>query len=158
MDDKLNKLGKIPVKGLEPLPAKTIKEFIKEKTMPEVKETTKPDIEIGIEETLDALDFTIALANGVIATLKDGKVSVADIPNFIKPLIKLPAAISGIDKVPAELNQLRENELQIILDEVKKELSTDDIKTKAIVEQSLKILFGINELIEIIKSQNAEDN
>lgn len=111
----------------------------------------KAGINIGIDETMDVVDAAVSLANAIIDSYSDGKLTVSDIFNFIKPFTKLPKAISGIDQVPSELDDLQEAELQRLIDFVQAELDVDDLKAKLIVQKSLEAIYGLYELLKVIR-------
>jgi hypothetical protein len=117
----------------------------KEYKMSEVK------LEKGIEETKDVVKFGVSLANAVIKSLEDGKISIGDALNFISPATKTPAAFSGIDKVPAELADLTAEEQQELIITVQSELEVTDEKAKAIVTESLKTIVQLYNLVAVIK-------
>lgn len=117
----------------------------------EVPLVEKPGVAFGVEQTKDVLDFSIALTNSIIAALKDGKITVADIPVFFAPLIKLPAALSGLDQVPYELNDLTTAELDELKEFVQTKLDVTDEKAKLIINKSISLLYEIYDLIKIIK-------
>jgi hypothetical protein len=136
-------LDNIPsAKGLDVIPAKTTNEISKEIVMSEVKETTAKGSLYGIDETIDCVDCGVALANAI---------STGNITSFMSPLMKIPAALSGISSVPNELDDLSETELQTIIDKVKTDLNVGDDKAKNIAAKSIEVLYGIKELIDLIK-------
>lgn len=59
----------------------------------------------GIKETLEVIDFGLALATGIISSLSDdGKSSFADALNFGATFLALPAAFENISDLPSELS------------------------------------------------------
>ncbi len=113
--------------------------------------TDKPGLEFGIDETKDVIKFGTSLANGLIKALKDGKIGLTDIADFIAPSTKLPAALSGISKVPAELNDLTELEMQELRDLVQSDLQVDDAKAKVIIDKSINVVYAIYGLVKEIQ-------
>jgi len=138
----------IPIKGLEKIQSQ------KEGTpnMEPVVIPEKPGLSFGIEETQEVVDFGISLANAVIKSLADGKVGFSDIPNFVSPVFKLPKALSGIDKVPYELNDIQPEELEQLKSFVKANLDVADEKAKEIIDNSLLVLYDIHTLVKVVKS------
>lgn len=118
----------------------------KEQPMPE-----KPKIElnIGIEETLDAVDFVVAVANAIALSAKDG-FSLSDIQHFVSPAIKLPAFLSGAKNIPLELSDLTEAEINTIEEAIASSLDLDNSKAEAIVVKTLAILKQIHSIIEVL--------
>jgi hypothetical protein len=142
----------IDPKPNEIIPIKKLQEIAKEYVMKEVQVPEEPGISYGVEETKDVIAAGVALANAVISSLKDGKVTLTDIPAFIAPVTKLPAAISGIALVPAELADLDAIELQELTEAVKAQLEVDDEKAKVIIQKSIQTLYGLYDLVKAIKN------
>lgn len=124
--------------------------------MSEVKGTSvltdQPGMQFGIEETKDVILFGVSAANAVIASLKDdGKITVKDFPNLIAPMMKLPAALSGLNYVPAELADLTEVEKDELIQFVKANLEVDDAKAQAIIQKSIEAAYSIYNLVKAIE-------
>lgn len=111
----------------------------------------QPGVEIGIEETLDAVDFAISFANSVVLAYEDGQLSISDFGYAMAPFMKIPAVISGINAIPAELANLSAEELNQIIEKVQSELEVDDVKAKKIVIQALNLAYSIYGLVKILK-------
>ena len=105
----------------------------------------------GIEETKDVVLFGVKFANAIIASFADGKITAGDIMNFINPMFKLPGAMSGLNRVPVELADLDQNELTELIELVMDELECESPKAKKIVEESIRAMFAIFELVKVIK-------
>lgn len=140
-------LKKFPAKGLNLQPLTKTEFQMSDVILPE-----KPGITFGIEETKDVVAAGVALANSIIAALEDGKISLADIPVFFNPVLKLPAALSGIDKVPAELGDIDAEELNELKAIVKDQLSVSDEKAAEIIDASIAVLYDIYLLIKKIQA------
>jgi hypothetical protein len=108
--------------------------------------------EFGIEETSDVLESLIKIANAVKVTMEDGKFSPMEAFNFTGALVSLPKALSGLKFVPAELDNLSDDEIAILVETVKDELEyASDEKVQAIITQGLKAAIAIKDLIGVIK-------
>ena len=72
----------------------------------------------GIKETQDVFRAGIALKDAIkISRQDDGKITFpGDLINFIGFLTVLPAAFSGIENVPNELNDLDDEEIVVLSD------------------------------------------
>jgi len=110
-----------------------------------------PGEEVGIEQTKDVVIFAVLFANAIIESWKDGKITVSDIMNFMSPMFKLPRALSGLDAVPEELNDLDAGELDSLILLVQDLIEVDSDKAKIIVEKSIKTMYAIFELVKAIK-------
>lgn len=126
-----------------------------EKDMSEKNEvpvlTDKPGLEFGTDETKDVVLFGCSLANAVIAALKDGKIAITDFPDFLPPIMKIPAALSGIGKVPQELNDLSQIEKDELIQLVKDNLQVDDAKAELVIEKSINTLYSIYDLVKTVQ-------
>ena len=118
----------------------------------------KPGIDLGIEETKEVVQFGIALANGIVKTLGDGKVTVSDIPNFISAVMKLPAALNGLEKVPAELDNLTDSEVTELIKLVQDNIEIDDENAKEIVQLAINAVYADYELIKAFKKNSNAKN
>ena len=94
----------------------------------------------GIQETKEVLSAAAAMGNGYSQAIADGKIGIGDIGFLITALVKLPAALSGIDKVPEELQDLDDSEKQELIDHVKNELNIDDNKAEKFVERGFEVI------------------
>lgn len=137
----------IEPKGLETIPTKETEFKMQEVKLPEM-----PGVEVGIEETKDVVKAGVSLANAVINSLKDGKVTLADIPSFIAPLTKIPSALAGIGKVPGELENLSEEETAEIIALVKNELEVDDEHAKEIAGKAIGLMYDLYDFVKTVKN------
>jgi hypothetical protein len=116
-------------------------------TMPE-----QPNINVGINDLKDVALAGAAFGNAIYSAIADdGKINLADAAKFFTPVMKLPAAISGIGNVPAEIDDLQESEIE----EIKKLIADElDIKTNVeeIVTYSIELIWQVKELVEKIKA------
>lgn len=141
---------KVIARGPE-LKGDSLKVIFSDLELPLVKVPEKPGIEIGTEELDEVIDCGLEFANATINALKDGKVTLGDIPAFIPAVVKVPKAISGLENVPAELENLTEEELKGRIELVKNKLNVDDEKAKAIVEASIKFVYSGYQLVKAIQ-------
>lgn len=139
-------LADAPAKGLEQIPTNK-----KEVIMNPVEEPKKPVIEIGIEETTDVVKFGISLTNAIVKAKEDGKINLLDLALLVSPLTKLFPAISGIDKVPAEIADINDEELNVLILLAMNELEIDNTSAKEIIKQSLVVIHDIYKLYQIVK-------
>lgn len=108
--------------------------------------------EIGIKDTLEALDFAIPFANKIDETTKDG-FKIIEAAEFIPVLTKLPAAISGGQNIPKELGDLNDIERQQVIDKVK-ELEFTDEDAEIVAEKALNFLVSLGELLNAVADAN----
>ena len=127
----------------------------KEEALAGLKDTllkAKPDgkVPVGIDETLDVVDFATAFANAIIYSFEDGKLTLGDFGHAIKPIMKAPAAFSGLSQVPDELADLDEVERTAIIEKVKESLDVSSDKAMTIVEKALVWAYATYDLVEEI--------
>lgn len=108
------------------------------------------NLPMGIEETVDVVDFGVSFANAIIASYEDGKLSLGDFQYAIKPIMKAPAAFNGISQVPAELADLDEVERDAIIQRVKENLEVSSEKAMRIVEKALTWAYATYDLVDEI--------
>ena len=99
----------------------------------------------GIKETSDVIDAAVSIKEAYEVSNADGSVNFKDDAyNFIAPLTKLPAAISGADKVPNELLDISDEEYQELKAKYGDQIDDPDwqdlIKGMLLVARSVKNL------------------
>ena len=101
-------------------------------------------MEIGIKETKELLDFGFKLQKAVSAALENGKVGVADFPEFFPALMASAKAFSGAEKVPSELADLSEEEIGelVAFAEERFDLPNDGLEmlVEETIEMALKVI------------------
>jgi hypothetical protein len=151
------KIDDIPAAEAQPIPTPSPKEgSLNSKlkiTMEEVVMPDKPVLNLfGIDETADAVKFITATANAVNDALKDdGAITLSDVTKFISPATKLPAALAGIGKIPAEVKDMTLAEKQELVTLVKDTLELDS--SEEIVELALNIAFDVKRLADLIGAE-----
>jgi len=100
--------------------------------------------QFSIDDTKDVVVAIAAFANAINSALEDGKITIT-----LTPAIKLPAAVTGIANVPAELDELDDTEKNELLALVQDELDFD-ANTEEIVTRALIIITDIKSLVDFI--------
>jgi len=118
------------------------KTFLGEKKMSDEK--------YGIKETLDAVEFVVELANAVDKAGQDG-FQIIDGIHLVPALTKLPAAITGGNEIPAEIDDLNDIERQQLIDKIV-ELDFVDDRAEKIAEKALATVLALGELLAAIKT------
>ena len=125
----------------------------KQKTDPKLKTVVipyKPQVQLSVKETVELVEFVVALANAIAKYSKSGKSIAMAIWYFGPVALKLPGAIIGLNKIPAEIKVLTSSQKNSIVAQIYKELAFDN-NVKDIVGQSLDIAFKIKTLIDIFR-------
>jgi len=104
--------------------------------------------EYGVEETIDVVAVVLTLVKAFI----EGGIS-----NYLAALVQLPEAIIGIGKVPLEIADLDEEDVQQLIDFVIMNFPTVPTEVaQAIVNHAVKALFHIYSIIKVVV-ENSED-
>lgn len=82
----------------------------------------------GIKETDEALTTAIGLIKAGVQAKKVGGPFLQNFGLFIQPLVTLPVAIEGADKVPREVTDIDEEEARFLIDKHGAELKDEDFK------------------------------
>ena len=114
----------------------------------------QPGVEIGITETLDAVDFAVSFANSIVLAYEDGALNLSDFQYAMGPFMKIPSVLSGMSLIPAELSNLSQEELDQIIAKVQAELEVDSEKAKEIVVKALKLAYAIYELVKVFQASS----
>ena len=91
-----------------------------------------------IKETKEVATFVTSVAEAIYEASKDGW-SWADYIHFIKPLGDAVPALAGITEVPAELEDLTDEEVVELVEHIKTEFDIDHELAEALVEDALEI-------------------
>jgi len=94
---------------------------------------------VQAKETIELLDGVFSLVDATRASLEDdGKITISDVGNYFGAVLKLPAAIGGINKIPKELAELSPASRQEVIDyfAVRFDLSSDELEV--LIEDTLR--------------------
>lgn len=105
----------------------------------------------GTKELKELLDLILTGVEIGVKVSADGKVTLEDVGTFLLLLPKLEPAISGIKELPGELSDLSADEAGELVAHIMTSLVVDDVKAKAVVEQSFKVLLAVYALVKAIK-------
>lgn len=101
------------------------------------------DIQYGIKESKEVIDFAIGMGVGVSASLQDGKINFLDLPNFMPALLKAIPALEGIDLVSLEFMDLKPEEAEELKIYVKEQLKLEDDKLEEFIEDAFAVVLSI---------------
>jgi len=108
----------------------------------------------SMKELKDVIDGILALEKLGYEVMKDGKVSMADLPVVLALLpqtaMAVYKAVEGADKIPEELSGLTQEQGAELVAHVMAKLTVEDAKAREIVQQSLKITKHIGLLVKAI--------
>lgn len=103
---------------------------------------------MDIEQTKDVLAFALSLGSTLGKTLSDGKISVAELPLFITPVFKLPAALEGIHEVPTELSHLDDAEKAELYAYIQQNFDVADADVQGAVLDGLKLASDLHSYVK----------
>jgi len=106
---------------------------------------------VGIKETKEVATFITSLAEGIYEAQKGGW-SWSDYIHFIKPLGDALPALDGITEVPAELEDLTDEEVAELVEHLKAEFDIDQELAEALVEDALEVGVIIFRMVGRIKA------
>lgn len=108
-------------------------------------------MEKGIKETKDLVGFIALLGNAIDKTTDNG-LQMADFGEFMGALGRVPAALDGIDEVPAEIKDLDAAELSELKADLASQLDLRDDVLEGIIEESITIGAALFGLVQKIKA------
>lgn len=97
----------------------------------------------NLKETREMLSFIFKLIEAIKESGQDGKITVADVPNFFGALVAAPSAITGANLILNELTTATEIEKQALFDWVAKEFSINNDKIEMYIETIFVHVIGI---------------
>jgi len=97
---------------------------------------------LGIKETKEVLNFGFDLLEAIIKSLDDKKFSVVtDAPRFVPVIFSAAKAFAGIELVKAELQDLTDEEMNDLIDELKKRFDLKNDAVELLVEDVIDHVF-----------------
>lgn len=114
---------------------------------------------VGIQETLEVIDFTVAFAVAVDEVRKKENPGWTAVTAFVPPALKAPQAFAGIENVPAEISDRDEQEKAMIIQRIQS-LDIDDnhaeLVAEVVMESSIEIYAAIDKVIKAIQAAKSE--
>lgn len=104
-----------------------------------------------IKDTKELVKFVVELVNAVDYSLQDGKFSLIDVANFLKPMLSAPNAFNDIKNVSLEIKDLSEEEKVELKEYMKNELKIGSEKVEMVVEHSFSIALELATLVQMLK-------
>lgn len=105
----------------------------------------------GIKETSDMLVLGLAGVRAWDGITEDGKINMKDLIKLFDVARRAPAAIIGASEIPAELLDLDEEELEILIGIVDKQFGFRDMDREQVVEVLAHVLRGCLHFMEAVK-------
>jgi len=93
----------------------------------------------GIQETKELVAFSISLIQTAVEVAKDGKVGLSYIVVLMSALKDAPSALSGVDKIPAELKDLDDAELAELVSYIKLKFDLPN----DLIEAQIEVAFDV---------------
>lgn len=126
-------------KKLKPSDLGSLALTINKENIPPVDESipTKKPIVFTMKETKELLSFIFSLIYATDKSFEDGKFSTSDIFKYTGAVKKLPAGLSGIEKIPNELKNVNEETLNELRQFIIEEFNLVDENKEEVVENIL---------------------
>ncbi len=105
----------------------------------------------GIDEILDVVDLGISFINSVTNAYSDGYLGINDLQHLLEPLKKTPKALSGLDKVPSEVENMTDAEIETIISMVEEGLHINSCKALEVLRCSIDWVYSTYNLFNAIK-------
>lgn len=113
---------------------------------------------LDIKETKEVLAFVTALGNGIGGAMEDGEWSFTDISKFIPAFTKLIPAISGIEFVDDELDDLSVEEMEELQKFVVDELDIPQEDAEYFIERAFSIAIELFSIVQEYFSKKKEED
>lgn len=97
----------------------------------------------SVKELSELLLFIGKLATGINNALSDGTINFLDLNELLAPVMAAKDAFSDMDKIPAELAELDEEESAYLIALFSREFELDADKAEELVERGLEIAFSL---------------
>ena len=99
---------------------------------------------VGIKETKELVKAMLMLGNSAGMALADGKFDWSELGLFVAPLGSLPAALSGLQDLPKEWQDMDDSERDELMKYVQDEFDIPQDNIEEMVEKALQagILIG----------------
>lgn len=104
-----------------------------------------------VENIKKVLAFPLSLVKAVESAKSDGSINLADLPYFIDPVTKLPAAIEGAKLAKDEITDLDSAEKDELNLWVKETFDLTDDNLEAKIEKALSVVLYLAELYSEFK-------
>jgi hypothetical protein len=112
----------------------------------------KPGVKTaGIVEILDAINCSISFIGLIADTYLKHAINLSGQLNLFTTLIKTPIALSEIDKIPGELEELDDVEIEIIIRRMYEEYEIEPERAVDIIRFSIDWLYSTYNLIKTLK-------
>lgn len=105
----------------------------------------------NVENIKKVLAFPLSLVKAIESAKVDGSINLADLPLFIDPVTKLPAAIEGAKLAKEEITNLDAAEKEALNQWVKDTFDLADDSLEAKIEKGLAVVFYLAELYSEFK-------
>jgi len=103
---------------------------------------------MGFKETKEAVDFAIALGQGVESGLSDGKLTLADVALLFPAFIKLIPAVEGADQIALEFKLATQEEIDELKAYLAEKLDLQDEKMEAFIEDAFGLVLTVWSIVK----------
>jgi hypothetical protein len=112
---------------------------------------------MGLKETKEAIDFAIALGQGVENALSDEVITLTDIPSFFPSFVKLVPAIEGADQIALEFKLASQEEIDELKAYVNSKLELNDKEMEKFIEDAFGLVLTVWSIVKTYFIKPAND-
>ena len=98
---------------------------------------------VGMKESKEVLDLVITLCRGIVLSMEDDKLTIADLPNFFAVLYQIIPAIEDIDQVAMEFKLASDEEAEELKQYLRDELDLEDDEMEKFIEDAFDVVLTI---------------
>lgn len=102
----------------------------------------------NVKELSEVVTFVCALANGIADSAKDGDATFSDAQYLLPLVLKLPSAVSGFDKIPDEVKDLDDGEIESLKKLVQDELDLPNDVLESSIENAIEVAIQLYSLVK----------
>lgn len=100
-----------------------------------------------IKETKELVSFLLAVHQAYQLSNADGKIDFKDLPHIYNPLMKSIQAFNGLDKIPAELKDLDDEERKELVELFKADFDLADDVLEQKIEEGFAVALQLAKFI-----------
>lgn len=105
-------------------------------------------LSMGLKETKEAVDFAIAVGQGVEQAMSDKTVTFTDIPSFFPAFVKLVPAVEGADQIALEFKLASQEEIDELKAYVNSKLELSDKDMEKFIEDAFGLVLTVWSIVK----------
>ena len=113
---------------------------------------------IGTKDIEEMLDFALSLFSAIQKAAEDREFTVTDLRFFVEPLRKIYAAVEGADNIPAEWNDLSDEEKERLSLFFKERFDIPDDELEQFIEKVFAFLLELSDILKWLREMQERLN